>query len=242
MFALKKLGYDVEALTIDVVIGNYSKQNLQNAKKFCKENSIKLHVVSFRKEFGGSLCYLRQVFESKGIKISSCALCGVLRRYLINKHAKKLNATKIVTGHNIDDEAQSIMMNFFRNTLERSARLGPISGKGNVKGFVPRVKPLFFCSEREIEEYSKKHKFPVKYGICPCSVDVFRRHVGNILNDYEKKNPKVKQNIATNFLRMLPKLKAKYKNQKFKFCMKCGEPSKSDVCRTCQIIGIVRKV
>jgi uncharacterized protein (TIGR00269 family) len=240
LFALEKLGYDIQALSIDVGVGEYSKKNLENISHFCKGNGIKLHILSFRKEFGGSLCYLRQIFESKGIKITSCSLCGVLRRYLLNKYARKLGATKIVTGHNLDDEAQSIMMNFFRNTLQRSARLGPIS-PGSIKGLVPRIKPLYFCAEKDIEAYSKSHNFPVKYGKCPCSLEVFRRFTGNMLDDYEKTTSKVKLNIVKNFLKMRPKLRKRFSGQKFSYCKKCGEPSKEDICRTCQIIGIIRK-
>lgn len=241
MFILRKLGYNIEALTIDVGMGGYSSQSLENVKKFCKEQGIKLTTLTFRQEFGGSLCYIRDAFAAKGMKVNPCALCGVLKRHLLNKYARKLGAAKLATGHNLDDEAQSIMMNFFRNTLDKSARLGPASFGSGAKSLVPRVKPLYFCAEKDIEEYSKKHRFPVKYGICPCSKDVFRRLVGNLLDDYEKTSPCAKENIVSLFIKTLPKLRKKYAGQKLSHCKRCGELSKGSLCRACQIIEVLRK-
>lgn len=237
---LKKLGYNLEAITIDVAMGSYTKKNIQNLTDFCKKEKIRLYSMAIREEFGGSVCYIRSALSSKGTKLNSCAVCGVLRRYLVNKAAKQLKAKKLVTGHNLDDEAQSIMMNFFRNTLQKTARLGPRAGVKKTKGFIPRVKPLYFIPEKDVAKYAKIMKFPVHYGICPCSAEVFRRFTGNILTDYEKKNPKIKQNIIDNFLKSLPKLKQKYKGGRAMPCNQCGEPSKAEVCRTCQIISQVK--
>jgi uncharacterized protein (TIGR00269 family) len=240
LFILKKLGYNVEAVTIDVAMGNYTKKNIENLTIFCKKEKIKLYSMSIREEFGGSVCYIQSALSSKGIKLNSCAVCGVLRRYLVNKAAKQLKAKKLVTGHNLDDEAQSVMMNFFRNTLQLSARLGPRAGVQNTKGFIPRVKPLYFIPEKDVAKYSKIMKFPVYYGRCPCSAEVFRRFTGNLLDDYEKANPETKKNIIDYFLKSLPKLKQKYKGKKAGYCTNCGEPSKDAVCRTCQIISKVK--
>jgi uncharacterized protein (TIGR00269 family) len=237
LFILKKLGYNASAITIDVAMGNYTKKNIENLTKFCKNEKIKLYSMSIREEFGGSICYIRSALASKGVKLNSCAVCGVLRRYLINKAAKHLKAKKLVTGHNLDDEAQAIMMNFFRNTLQMSARLGPKTGVADAKGFIPRVKPLYFIPEKDIEKYSKIMKFPVYYGRCPCSAEVFRRFVGNALDEYEKTNPKIKQNIVDYFMKKLPRLKQKYKKQKTSYCIKCREPSKGKICRACQIVS-----
>jgi len=240
LYMLNKWGYNVEAAAIDVNLGEYSITNMKNISKFCRENKIPLYVVSIRDEFGGSHCNIRQILASKGVKLNSCAVCGVLRRYLLNKAAKKLKAKKLVTGHNLDDECQAVMMNFLRNTLQWSARLGPKSGISGAKGFVQRVKPLYFIPEKDIERYSKIMKFPVKYGKCPLSSDVLRRFVGGLLDDYEKQNPDAKKNIIGNFMKLLPELKIKYKGQEYRYCDRCGEPSKGKVCRTCQIIEGVR--
>ncbi len=242
LYILKKLGYNVEAITINAFIGNYSKENLKNAIEFCDKHCIRLHHVSFREEFGYSLCYLRDLINSKGYKIKSCTICGVLRRYLINKYSKSLGAGMVVLGHNLDDEAQSVLMNFFRGNLEICSRLGPITGIIKTKAFVQRVKPLYFISEKEISMYSKKMKFPVVYEECPCSSDSYRRSIKRLLNKLEKNNKDIKHNIITNFIKMLPNLKKKYStNKKINLCEYCKEPSKNQVCKSCQLISLIIK-
>lgn len=241
LYIVHKLFPRTEAITIDALIGNYSKKNLENIKRFCKEHGIKLHVISFRDEFGYSLCYIQSILKSKKIKLNSCAICGVLKRYLLNRYAKKLKMTKLVTGHNLDDESQNILMNFLRFNLELFSRLGPKTGLIKHKTFVQRVKPLYFCSEREIIEYSKKMKFPVLYDRCPCSEYAYRRFIENLLDEYEKKHKNVKMKIIDGFLKILPKVKDYYRTaEKIKVCRYCGEPSKKDTCMACNIIGIVK--
>jgi len=226
----------IEAIHVDADIGDYSKINKRNIKKFCKEVDIKLHETSFREEFGYSLCYIKGLLKDKGVNWKSCNICGILRRYLLNKKAKELKATKLVTGHNLDDEAQSIIMNVFTNNIPVLARLGPMTGLKRFKGFVPRIKPLYFCSEEEVRIYSKLHDFPVKYDKCPCRSEAYRKEVADMLNDFEQKHRQTKFAIVRGFLEMLPALKKNYVSGSVSVCKKCGEPAAKGVCNACRII------
>src|SRR3989344_4822406 len=120
---LKKLGYSIEAFTVDVHIGCYTQENLFNVKKMCEKEGIKLHVFSFRKSYGHSVCHAREILNKKELNFNSCTVCGVMRRRLFNIAAKQANATKLATGHNMDDEVQSIIMNIFRNKQSLNARI-----------------------------------------------------------------------------------------------------------------------
>lgn len=243
LYILKKItnknkNIKLEAIHIDPSIGEYSKINKSNIISFCKENEIKLHLASFREEFGYSLCYIKGLLKQKGIKWKSCSICGVLRRYLLNKKAKQLKATKLATGHNLDDEAQNIIMNIFQNHVELLPRLGPKTGIKENKGFIPRIKPLYFCTEEETKLYSQLNSFPVKYEKCPCRTDAYRKDIANMLNDFEKHHKATKSAIVRSFLEILPALKQKYKG-KAKICKKCGEPSAADFCNTCKLLGLI---
>lgn len=243
LYILNKLGYNVQALTIDALIGNYTKQNLENLKKFCKQNRIRLHIISFRDEFGNSLCYIRQTLASKGIKLRSCTICGILKRYLINKAAKRLKADYVATGHNLDDEAQSIMMNLLRNNLEVGARVGPKTGiirRESRKSFVQRVKPLYLCPEKDVKRYSMLMDFPVNYSPCPCRHDAYRNKIRKMLDRLEKAKPGIKFNIVTSFTYMLPQLKEKYNKGTQRYCRLCREPSKGPECNTCKMLIMLR--
>ncbi|HZX45466.1 MAG TPA: tRNA 2-thiocytidine biosynthesis TtcA family protein, partial [Candidatus Nanoarchaeia archaeon] len=119
LYLIKKIvagnrNISVEAIHVDPSIGEYSKINRENIVRFCSENGIKLHLTSFREEFGYSLCYIKGLVK----EYKSCRVCGILRRYILNKKAKEASATKIVTGHNLDDEAQNVIMNIFQNHVE----------------------------------------------------------------------------------------------------------------------------
>lgn len=243
LYILKKItnknkNIKLEAIHIDPSIGEYSKINKNNIISFCKENEIKFHLASFREEFGYSLCYIKGLLNQKGIKWKSCSICGVLRRYLLNKKAKQLKATKLVTGHNLDDEAQNIIMNIFQNHVELLPRLGPKTGIKENKGFIPRIKPLYFCTEAETKLYSQLNNFPVKYEKCPCRADAYRKDIADMLNDFEKHHKATKSAIIRSFLEVLPTLKQKYKG-KAKICKKCGEPSAADFCNTCKLLGLI---
>lgn len=243
LYVLKKQGYDVEAITVDVLVGNYTKQNLENIKKFCKENDIKLHVVSFREAYGSSLCHIVSLIKSKGWNLMSCTVCGVLRRYLINLHSRRLKADMVVTGHNLDDEAQAFMMNLLKNKKEMNARLGPYPGIIRDPKFVPRVKPLYLTREKDAERYSKIMNFSVKYGRCPCAVDAYRNYIRNLLSELEVDYPEIKENIVLYVLKNLGQWKKEVGvAEKLSACKYCQEPSKSEICRTCQILRFVKKL
>lgn len=238
---LKKLGYFVEAFTVDVHIGCYTKQNLERVKTFCAQEGVKLHVYSFKKSYGHSICYLRSHLNKKGIPVNSCTVCGVLRRRLFNMAAKQTGATKLVTGHTMDDEVQSILMNLFRNRQSLNARITPTPHIIDTATLVPRAKPLFFVSEDDIIQYSRALKFPVNYGRCPCSTTSLRSHIRDFVDACKQVNPRAVENILAFFLSTQSELiKNIAVKQKISTCTQCGEPTATDICRSCQLLAHLR--
>jgi len=228
---------EVEAIVIDALIGDYTKKNIENITEYCKENKIKLHNISLRDEFGYSLCYIKSLLKRKGLNYKSCTICGILRRYLINKYARELKFDKVATGHNLDDEAQSFFMNVVKNNMAVSARMGPVAGVKKIKGFIPRVKPLYFLMEKETKLYSTLKKFKVYYERCPCSSVSFRKDVGEFLDKFEDEYNGSKYGVVNSFLDIMDVLKEKYSKGEIKVCKKCSEPCSLEVCKTCEILG-----
>lgn len=240
LYLLNKIFGDrnkVEAITIDPAIGDYAKQNLKNVKEFCKINKIKLYERSFRDEFGYGLCYIRDLLKKKGYDYTGCAVCGVLRRYILNKFARKNKFNLVATGHNLDDEAESFLMNVFKNKMKVSARLGPRTGIFKVKSFIPRIKPLYFHTEEEVVIFSKLHNFKVVYEKCPCRTNVLRAQVEKVLDNMELKHPGLKYSVVNSFLEILPAMKEFYKKDLINVCDKCGEPTSGKTCKTCEILN-----
>ncbi len=242
---LKKLGYDVKAATIDPCIGQYTKINLENIKKVCKSLDVKLNILSFKEEIGAGLPEIMNLFKKKKKEYASCLICGILKRYILNKFAREKKYDCLVTGHNLDDEAQAFVMNVFRNDIDRALRQGPISGVIRSKQFVKRVKPLYNINEREIIRYAKIIKFPIHFGICPLSAVAYRREFLNFINEFEEKHPSVKYNIINfhkNMIKTINNTKIHAKVQgKIALCEKCGEPTSGKVCRICEIFESIQK-
>ncbi len=234
LYILKKLGYKVEAITVDSHIGCYTQENLENLRETCKKLNVRLHEIPFRKVFGASLCYLRDKIK----KTKSCTVCGVLRRYLLNKKARELKAKKLALGHNLDDEAQTIVMNLLKNRTELNARLGPVSNSLNDALFVPRVKPLYDVSEQDIARYSMIMGFPVKYCRCPCASDGFRFAIRDFLDEQERESPGTKENIVKTFMKNAGRNKS---SQRRSLCASCGEVSSRGFCKTCELLALVGK-
>jgi len=237
LYLLKKLGYEVEGMIIDQLLGKYSKKNLGNIKKFSEDNNIRLHVVHMRDEHGSSVCYMKSILDSRGENLSSCTICGVIRRSILNKKVRHLKATKIATGHNLDDEVQTLFMNITSGNVKRCVRLGPKAGTIDNSKFIPRIKPLYMCLEDEVEKYSRINNFPVVYDPCPCAADSSRSYIKKMLDEMEEEYPKTKTSIMESFLNLRPILLDNQKPGELKECVFCGEPSSNKACRACNILG-----
>jgi uncharacterized protein (TIGR00269 family) len=239
LYILHKLGYNVEGMIIDQLLGEYSRKNLTNIQSFCKDLDVKLHVVHMRDEYGCSVCYIKSALDRKGVVMNQCSICGVIRRSILNRKAREHSTSKIATGHNLDDEAQTFFMNYLQGRIMDSARVGPISGVVRNERFVPRIKPLYFCLEDETRKYSQLHEFPVVYDPCPCSLDSFRTEIKALLNRMDEEQPGTKRAIVESSLKIRPYLFHEQTEWKIKKCQSCGEPSSRDTCRVCAILAQV---
>ncbi|MDD5417899.1 MAG: TIGR00269 family protein [Candidatus Nanoarchaeia archaeon] len=240
LYILNKLRYNVEAMTINLGIGKYSDDNTNNISKFCETIGVKLHILDMKEHYGGSICYLRSGIQSK-VNLSNCTICGVIKRWMLNKESRRLKADRLATGHNLDDEVENVLMNFMNGNPELSINLGPKTGILKDKKFVERIKPLYFCTNAEIKEYSEKHTFPVIYEPCPCSAGTYRREIRKHIGELSAKYPEIKQNLVENFLRILPVIQKKYMyNRELRYCELCGEPSNRQICKRCEFLGIFK--
>lgn len=237
LYLLKKFCYNVSALHINLEMGKWSEAHLQNIRKFCSELKVRLHVYSVRKELGRSMCSIKSIVKSRA-KLQDCTICGILRRWIINKKARQLGADKLATGHNLDDASQTILMNYFKGNLMIGINEGPYVGIISDKKFVQRIKPLYFIPEKEVENYSKAMNFPVIYERCPCVVNAYRHKIRQMLDEMDDKT--IKENVVKSFLKMLPKLRKKINIHDLHYCKSCHEPCRNEICKACLIIQKIR--
>ncbi len=170
-----------------------------------------------------------------------CFICGINKRWLLNKKSRELGASKLAMGHNLDDEAESILMNLFRGNIEFGLNSGPkVLMNVKEKKFVQRIRPLFFLKNEEIRKYAALKKFPVLYQLCPHAMFSYRRKIRTILKKLELKDPKVKEKIVKWFMKKQPELRKRYiSKDSVNYCEKCQEPCRNVVCKKCELMSIL---
>lgn len=218
---------EILAITIDEGIREYREHTLLYAVKLTKEFGISHIIRSFEKEFGTTLDDLTKKKEH-----AACTLCGVLRKNLLNKAARELGATKLAIGHNLDDEAQTILMNYMRGDVDRMKRMLQDTVQ---PGMVLRIKPLRSIPEKEVALYGFLNNLPVSTDECPYAGEALRNEIREMINNYEVKHPGTKYSLLGGFEAIVQALRLP--DSQIVMCKKCGEPGSEAVCKTCRLLG-----
>lgn len=228
-------GTELIAVTIDEGLSGYREEGLEISAKVTKDLKIEHRVITFKETYGYSLEEICKIAEEKGISLLGCTFCGILRRRLLNDYAFKINATKVATGHNLDDEAQTVLINVLRGDVSRLARLGakPVASR---TGLIPRVKPLRYVPEREIAAYAYLKGFPLYERECPYVRASLRDEVRDILNYIEARHPGTKFSIVRGTDKISDLLKDKVIKSEVRRCSRCGSPTGREVCRMCEVL------
>jgi uncharacterized protein (TIGR00269 family) len=236
LHSLTQLSLPIElvAVTIDEGIKGYREKTLLNAKKECEKLDIEHVVFKFKKEAGLTMDEI--VEKDEGIP---CSHCGVLRRYLLNKGAREVRATKLATGHNLDDVAQTVMMNIMRNEPSRLARFKDPFIKSSK--FVPRIRPFMRTPEKEVAIYAMLKGIELDDKDCPYARFAFRGHVRKMLNETEERYPGTKFRIVNSFLEFEDALRSKYMDTKLTECESCGEISANKLCMFCKRVRMFKE-
>lgn len=220
------------AITVDEGIKGYREETIISAQKIARDLGIEHLIISFKEEYGIDLDHV-----VGGEKEAPCTFCGVFRKTLLNKKARELEATKVATGHDLDDEAQTVMMNYMKGDIERLGRLSP---RRPQPGLVPRIKPLREIPERETALYAMVKGFYKKMPECPYASMSLRSDVRDMMNGLEKKFPGIKQSTMKGFDSISESLAKRYPPIVLSSCKQCFEPCVGDLCKACQLLDRMR--
>jgi uncharacterized protein (TIGR00269 family) len=225
------------AIMIDEGVPGYRDELVKRGAKYCKELGVDYHIFSFKEELGMTVIEMAKKVEKLGYNLLPCSYCGVFRRQLLNSKARELGATKIATGHNLDDECETALMNFLRGDITQIARGGARVGALRDKSFVPRIKPLRDTPEKEVALYAKIKKIPIVAGKCPYSRDSFRTAINKVTLQLEKKYPCMPFQILSSIDQLMPILREPIEKSgaKLGFCDDCGEVSSGSACMFCEM-------
>ena len=223
---------DICAVTVDEGIANYRQEGVDIAIRHAQRLGIEHKVVSLKDEYGITLDEIMQKENHRG----SCTYCGVFRRTVINKAAREMNATKIATGHNLDDEVQAIMMNYLEGNTDNLTKLGAKT-ESQAEEFTVKIKPLREIPEREIGLYVVAKELEVHFDSCPYAMQSFRGEVSEHINQLTEKHPTIKYSTLRGYDKIKSMLKDEIKKDyAHGRCSRCGEPASNELCKACSFL------
>ncbi|KAL4989536.1 ERG2 and Sigma1 receptor like protein-domain-containing protein [Aspergillus falconensis] len=177
-------GLDLCLLSIDEGIRGYRDDSLETVKRNAVQYNMPLVIVGYGELYGWTM---DQVVEQIGKK-GNCTYCGVFRRQALDRGAERLGIKHVVTGHNADDVAETVMMNLLRGDLSRLSR-GTSIVTGSAASDIKRSKPLKYAYEKEIVLYAHHKQLDYFSTECIYSPEAFRGSARTLIKDLEKIRP-----------------------------------------------------
>lgn len=223
--ALKDLGYKLRVLHINTGVFGISEKAENLIRDFCANEGLQLKVINLSDIFSLGLDRI-----SKIIKKPVCAVCGMLRRYLINMEAQE---EIIVTGHTLNDEVSYILKNFLFWNDELLSRISPVLQQRD--SLSRKTKPLCLITEEETRIFCEILKIKYIDEPCPYKPEVYsvfkditkvlnRNFPGSIIGFY-KGYLKRSKNIFSNIR----------ENVSLRKCKLCGYLTNSEICSICRL-------
>lgn len=241
-------GLDLVLLCVDEGISGYRDKSIETVIENQRILGMNLEIISYKEMFGMTM---DEVVEKAGRR-GNCTYCGVFRRQALEEAARRLKVDCIVTGHNADDMAETVLLNFFRGDISRLRRCTLSRTKeqtvneqvvGEEMTVSPsekllslaRCKPFKYTYQKEIVFYAYFKKLPYFTTECTYAPGASRGDFRSLVKDLEKVDPEIilkiiksgemfEDNTPTNLI--------------VRMCKKCENPTSSSdgVCNACNMI------
>ena len=244
--------------------GKDSAAALYCLKRYAEENGIDCRIIAFHLKIGQPKVVEDIIneqidmvgvekhfvsFEELGISLPEaakrthrpiCSVCGVAKRYLMNKIPRECGATKFATGHNMDD----FLMFFFKNLLGKNyfwiSKFKP-KLKSSDERMLTKIRPLFHVTNSDVKAFCDDIGIPLLpaeankciYLRSKSTDDGTRAGWYEMLEAMDGFKRGFRQQLISSVIDMgkffeMPEIE-------LKSCKICGEPSSKDVCTFCSI-------
>lgn len=228
-------GLDLFLLSIDEGITGYRDDSLETVQRNKEQYQLPLKVLSYRELYGWSMDEIVQVI---GLR-NNCTFCGVFRRQALDRGATLMKADKIVTGHNADDIAETVLMNLLRGDSSRLRRCVDIMTGSN--GTLPRCKPFKYTYEKEIVMYAYFNKLDYFSTECIYAPNAYRGFAREFLKDLERIRPSAILDIIHSGENMHLNLETTQRIPRVGKCERCGYISSQKLCKACVLLEGLNK-
>uniref|UniRef100_A0A0M3I8V6 Cytoplasmic tRNA 2-thiolation protein 1 n=1 Tax=Ascaris lumbricoides TaxID=6252 RepID=A0A0M3I8V6_ASCLU len=226
----KRYDYGVELLllSIDEGIQGYRDDSLKAVERNRLQYGLPLTTLSYKDLYGWTM---DEIVAKIGTK-NNCTFCGVFRRQALDRGALMLGANKLVTGHNADDMAETVLMNLLRGDIARLQRCATIvTGSDDC---LPRAKPLKYTLEKDIVMYAHFKKLDYFSTECIYAPNAYRGYARNFVKELERIRPRAildlirsGEDLAIRGEIALPTLTK---------CERCGYISSQMLCKACLLL------
>ncbi|MGN1269568.1 MAG: tRNA lysidine(34) synthetase TilS [Clostridia bacterium] len=186
MCLLDSLYYLKNNLQIEIIVAHINHmirkeadEETEYVQNYCNEKNIK--------------CYVKKVDVTnlaKEKKLGTEEMGRKIRYEFFQEIYQKENANKIATAHNLNDNAETVLLNILRG-----------SGISGLKGIEAKrcefIRPLIECTRGEIEEYCEKQKLNPKIDKTNFENIYNRNKIRNSLIPYLQKefNPNILETL-----------------------------------------------
>jgi tRNA 2-thiocytidine biosynthesis protein TtcA len=151
-----------------------------------------------------------------------CGLCSRLRRGILYRVADELGATRIALGHHRDDIVETLFLNLFYGARLKAMPPKLLSDDG--RHVV--IRPLAYCSERDIVRYAKGRDFPIiPCNLCGSQDNLKRVEIKRLLQSWEQEDPGRTQRIFRALQNVTPSHLADLTLHDFASLAAQGEPA-----------------
>lgn len=243
-------GLELILLSIDEGITGYRDDSLETVKRNQEQYNMPLTVLGYKELYGWSM---DDIVASVGRK-NNCTFCGVFRRQALDRGAASLGVDHIVTGHNADDIAETILMNVLRGDIARLERCTEIITKGpeldeEAQGCgggasfggsgIKRSKPFKYAYEKEIVMYAYFKQLDYFSTECIYSPNAYRGYARTFLKDLES----IRASSIIDIIHAGENLHVagQVKRAVQRTCERCGYISSNALCKACVLLEALNR-
>jgi len=228
-------GYRTTGLYLDLGIFDYSVASRERCERFAALRGTPLLVSRVEEEVGAPVPVVQRVTRRP-----ACSGCGLSKRYLMNRVALEHGFPVVATGHNLDDEAATLLGSVLHWQTDALSRQSPALPSTHPK-LVRRVKPLYRLSERETAAYAYLQRIDYIVEECPFADGATSITHKETLSRMEEASPGAKHTFLFGFLDRAQPAFARAAGVALVECTRCGQVTTGAICAFCKVVDQVKR-